>query len=326
MEKYEYSHLRNQLNERRVRLTKAIAAANQTQHLVALLQKVDSALERMDNGTYGICHICHEPIEKDWLAADPLAEFCLAHLNETEQRMLEQDLSLAAKIQSTLLPQNNFSSLGYMISYHYQPAGLVSGDYCDIVINENNESILFLIGDITGKGVAASMLMTHIHAFVHSMIGLNLPVHELIERVNRLFCESSLYSHFITMICGRGYNNGELEICNAGHCLPVLIKKDSIDCLDSNGMPVGLFQSGKYYSNNIQLAKDESILLYTDGLSEANYFDDEYGTERITKLASKNSDKSPKELISTLLADVSYFTKSPQLRDDLTLLAIKRTI
>ncbi len=325
MENLEYVNLRSQLNERRIRLNKAIEVSIQPQHLVSLLQKVDSALEKMDNGTYGICEICHEPIEKEWLASDPLANFCLAHLSENEQKLLEQDLNLAAKIQSALLPKNNFGSFGYEVSYHYQPAGPVSGDYCDIMINENDESILFIIGDITGKGIAASMLMTQLHAFVHSMIGLNLSAHVLIERVNRLFCESSLYSHFVTMVCGRAYKNGMVEICNAGHCLPVLIKKNEIINLDSNGMPVGLFQTGTYFSNQLKLEKDETILLYTDGLSEANFGSEEYGTDRINIVASKNFSKSPNDLINTFLSDISSFTKNSHLRDDLTMLAIRRS-
>ncbi len=325
MEDLDYVNIRSQLNERRTRLSDAIEKSNQPQHLVSLLQKVDSALEKIDNRTYGICEACHEEIEKEWLEADPLANFCLAHLSEKEQRLLEQDLSLAAKIQSSLLPKNNFKSFGYEISFHYQPAGPVSGDYCDIMINENDESILFIIGDITGKGIAASMLMTQLHAFVHSMAGLNLRANELIERVNRLFCESSLYSHFVTMICGRSYKNGLVEICNAGHCLPVLIKKNEIINLDSNGMPVGLFQTGTYFSNQLKLEKDETILLYTDGLSEANFGAEEYGADRINIVASKNFGKCPNDLINTFLSDISSFTKNSQLRDDLTMLAIRRS-
>ncbi len=324
MESFEYVNLRSQLNERRGRLNRAIEESKQPQNLVSLLQKVDTALERMDNGSYGMCDFCHETIEEELLASDPCAKFCIAHLSEDEQRHLEQDLGLAAKIQSSLLPKNNFHSHGYEISFHYQPAGLVSGDYCDIMVNDLDGSIIFIIGDITGKGIAASMLMTHIHAFVHSMIGFNLPVNELVERVNRLFCESSLYSHFVTMVCGRADKNGKVEICNAGHCLPVLIKKGEVINLDSNGMPVGLFKTGTYFSNQLQLAEGEAILLYTDGLSEANFNDEEYGTERINNVALKNFGLNPGKLIDTYLYDVAAFTRSHQLRDDLTLLAIQR--
>jgi len=324
MENFELVQIREQLNERRVRLTSAISTSNEPHNLVSLLQKVDTALERMDKGIYGLCEVCHDAIEDDRLRADPLITVCLDDLSEAQQRMLELDIILASKIQSALLPKNHLSEFGYEISYHYQPAGPVSGDYCDIVIDEKKENILFVVGDISGKGIAASMLMTHVHALVHSLIELNLSVNEMMERVNRLFCESSLYSHFITMVCGKISKDGKVEIANAGHCLPVVIKKNDIVNLDSTGMPLGVFQSGEYLKSELYLENGETILLYTDGLSEANLGEDEYGVERINYLASKNYNIPPKQLINCFLTDVFGFTKNSSLRDDLSIMAIHR--
>lgn len=324
MESFELVKIREQLTERRVRLTSAISATNEPHNLVSLLQKVDAALERMDMGVYGLCEVCHTPIEEDRLRADPLITICLEDLTDAQKKILEQDINLASKIQSTLLPKNHLQEFGNEISYHYQPAGPVSGDYCDIVVDDKNENILFVVGDISGKGIAASMLMTHVHALVHSLIGFDLPVNEMMERVNRLFCESSLYSHFITMVCGKIAKDGKVEIANAGHCLPAVIKKNDLINLDSTGMPLGVFQSGEYLKADFYLDNGETILLYTDGLSEANLEDQEYGVERINHLAAKGYNIPPKQLINSFLDDVYGFTKNSTLRDDLSIMAIHR--
>jgi sigma-B regulation protein RsbU (phosphoserine phosphatase) len=324
MENYELVKIREQLNDRRIRLTRAIPATKEPHNLVSLLQKVDAALERMDAGIYGLCEVCHDPINENLLKADPLITLCLGDLNENQQRILEQDINLASQIQSSLLPKNHLFEFGTEISYHYQPAGPVSGDYCDIVIDVQNENILFVLGDISGKGIAASMLMTHVHALVHSLIGFNLPVNEMMGKINRIFCESSLYSHFITMVLGKIYKDGKVEIANAGHCLPLIIKQNNLISLDSTGMPLGIFQSGEYSKSDFYLDCGETILIYTDGLSEANLDELEYSVERINNIASKNFNVQPKQLINLFLDDVYGFTKKINFRDDLSILAIHR--
>jgi RNA polymerase-binding transcription factor DksA len=103
--------LRNQLVDRRQKLEAASEATKENPDIVRLIGEVDSALKRMDDGTYGLCQVCHEPIEADRLIADPLAQFCLDHLTLSQQRALEDDLQLASKIQKGLLPKQNFLTI-----------------------------------------------------------------------------------------------------------------------------------------------------------------------------------------------------------------------
>src|SRR5437867_448250 len=133
------SALRIQLLDRRQKLEEAIARSEKLTQLEHLLQEVDSALLRLDGGTYGLCDVCHEPIEKEWLMADPLCRICLAHLSPDEQRAFEQDLDLASQIQRTLLPKQNLRFGGWDVYHYYEPAGPVSGDYCDLVYSENKQ-------------------------------------------------------------------------------------------------------------------------------------------------------------------------------------------
>jgi sigma-B regulation protein RsbU (phosphoserine phosphatase) len=220
------THLRDQLLIRRQKLEIAIKESMGTENLVNLLNDVDTALEKMDKRTYGLCETCHEPIEHDRLEGDPLIRNCIDHLTPAEQLMLERDLDLAYQVQNELLPQQNLSFGGWTTAYHYKAAGPVSGDYCDLIAPYGKEeSMLFLIGDITGKGVAASLLMAHLHAIFRSLMRAEPTVTQLLEQANRLFCEGTMSAHFATLVCGMAQTSGEIEICNAGHCYPILVKQ-----------------------------------------------------------------------------------------------------
>ncbi|HEY2233194.1 MAG TPA: TraR/DksA C4-type zinc finger protein [Candidatus Angelobacter sp.] len=133
--------LRDQLVIRRQKLEIAVAKT-QTANLLHLLEQVDHALERVDHGSYGVCEHCAGTVEPERLFADPLTQLCLDCLNPTEQRALEQDLLLAARIQAGLLPKRDFSAAGWKVAYHYEPAGQVSGDYCDLV--QHGKDLFFM--------------------------------------------------------------------------------------------------------------------------------------------------------------------------------------
>ena len=117
----EQSYFLHELELRREHLLSATRANAADQSLSNLLASVDSALSRLQNGTFGICETCHDPIEEDRLRCNPLLRFCLDHLSGEEQRALERDLTLAARIQRALLPPPDWSSAGWQARYHYQP-------------------------------------------------------------------------------------------------------------------------------------------------------------------------------------------------------------
>src|SRR6202049_4018397 len=129
----ETAFLHDQLEERKRRLQVAIAVAPPNAGLAGLLHEVDSALERMAKGSYGLCQECHETIEQDRLLADPLVRYCLDHLTESQRAALQRDRDLASQVQRNLLPQVNLQAGGWDTSYYYAPLGPVSGDYCDLI-------------------------------------------------------------------------------------------------------------------------------------------------------------------------------------------------
>lgn len=307
--------LKNHLTERRERLQETIKYVPDASKLYNLLQQVDSALERIDNGSYGICDVFNDPIEDDRLLVDPLITVCLDHLNHSQRKALEQDLEFAVKIQRNLLPQNNVVLDGWDLSYQYNPAGPVSGDFCDF-IKLSDGSVLFALGDVSGKGISASLMMSHLHALVRSLFSFNLPVNEIVTRANRLFCESTLSTHYATMVLGIA--------SIAGHNPPLIIKNAEILTLNATGIPVGLFCLSEYEVINFRLLRGESLVLYTDGLTEASVNENEYGEERLKNQFMKSGIVSAKNMITILLDDQKNFlSNSPQI-DDVTIAIMKK--
>ena len=319
----EVTFLQNQLEERKRRLETAIALSPQKTGLAGLLREVDSALERMSDGSYGRCEACHDTIEQDRLLADPLVRYCLDHLSGPELEALQRDLDLAAQVQRNLLPQANLQAGGWATSYYYAPLGPVSGDYCDLIPSDGQ--LFFVLGDVSGKGVAASMLMTQLHALFRSLTGLALPLGQIVTQANRVFCESALAGQYATLVCGQAKPTGEVEIHNAGHWPAIVVGRGGVLRIESTGLPMGMFHDGEFSATRLQLDVGDTLFLYTDGLSEASRADEEYGVDRVTHLVRQHSARPPAELVAACLEDLRQFTNGGSPTDDVSLLAMRRS-
>jgi sigma-B regulation protein RsbU (phosphoserine phosphatase) len=319
----EHNYFRAELKQRRERLQGALQSPAADASLSQLLTDVDTALSQIDQGTFGLCETCHDTIEADRLLADPLVRFCLDHLTSAEQRALESDLSLAASIQRGLLPKPDMAPAGWNVRYHYQPAGMVSGDYCDLF--ETEGGLLFMFGDVSGHGIAASMLMSHLHATFRSLAESGLPLDRMVENANRIFCESTFAGQFATIVVGRVDRDGAVEFVNAGH-LPVLhVHRKGVTPKDSTGVPLGMFCKMSFPVHGLTLAHGDTLFLYTDGLTEArNRAGAEYGLQRIHALTARHAGLEPAALISECLVDLLSFREGLKQTDDLTLLAVQR--
>ena len=318
----EQVYFRSQLEQRRERLLSALHSSADAS-LSHLLSEVDAALGRIDGGTYGICETCHDPVEKERLLNDPLVRFCIDHLTQEEQRALQSDLELAARIQQGLLPPPELSAAGWQVRYHYEPAGPVSGDYCDVL--ESDGGLLFLFGDVSGKGVAASMLMSHLHATFRSLSRANLPLQRMVEAANRIFSESTLAGQFATLVVGRAREDGSVEFVSAGH-LPVLhLGCNGAKSEGATGVPLGMFTNSHFPVHQLSLNSGEALLIYTDGLTEAcNAASEEYGVKRVKETAQRHYAAAPDALIAGCLSDLQSFTDGTKRVDDLSLLVLRR--
>jgi phosphoserine phosphatase RsbU/P len=327
-------YLREQLEKRRDSLKIAIStipatdAPSSSAPFLRLLEDVELAIRQMEQGTYGICDVCHESVEKDRLIADPLVRVCLDHLTTEEQRALERDLELAAQVQRGLLPPTDVRHHDWRIHYFYRPAGMVSGDYCDLIQPASETGkLIFLLGDVSGKGVAASLLMTHLHAMFRALSGIGLELDRLMEMANRVFCESTIAGQFATLVCGRTGHSGEIEIASAGHIPALLCGKDGVKKIDATGLPLGMFATSGYGVRRVRLEPQDSLLLYTDGISEArNLSGEEYGVAGLSRATAARHGWEPKELVAECMADVEKHSSGGRQVDDQTLMVIRRSV
>src|SRR5262249_6943365 len=151
-----------------------------------------------------------------------------------------------------LLPKTPLAGASWDLAFTYEPAGAVSGDYCDLIPAEDGGG-LFMLGDVTGKGAAASMLMAQLHAIFRSLATVTTEVTALVEKANRVFCQGGISSHFATLVCGRFNGLGQVEVCNAGHCLPLHVRQTRVSAIPSAGLPVGILCDGEYPSQHVNL-------------------------------------------------------------------------
>ncbi len=318
--------LRSQLVERRERLEGARAAFPGAADVERLLHEVDSALERMEQGTYGLCAVCHDPIEPERLATDPLTCFCIDHLSEPERKALERDVQTAISIQKALLPSASFQAPGWDICYHYEPAGPVSGDYCDLIRAPGAaDGFFFLVGDVAGKGIAASLLMSHLHAMFRTLLSAGVALPDALEQANRVFSESTGPSHYATLVLGHASSSGDVEISNAGHCPPLLLRRDRVDSVPATGIPLGMFLQTRYSACRYTLSPGDDLLLYSDGVTEAyNGRDEQYGADRLCRTLAACRSKSASAIAGGCLADWRAFLNGAAKSDDVTVAVLRK--
>lgn len=319
--------LRRQLEDRSARLSASITREGSDADLVQLLRQVDSALARLGTDDYARCLVCDGHVDESELRFNPLAEYCLCALSAEQERALQRDLERARRIQAALLPDPELESAGWQASYRYEPAGIVSGDFCDLWVPPGEpDCICFAVGDVAGKGVAASLLMAHLQAAIRSLVDAGVPLDDLVRRVNRQLLGASIPSHYATLACGCAHADGAVEIVNAGHCPPLVARAHGIDRVEATGFPVGLVGERPYEVARLSLEPGDTLFLYTDGLSEARLpGGEEYGEGRIREaLAAHAGAGRPRHVVRELRRDLERFLGETPREDDLTLLVLQR--
>jgi sigma-B regulation protein RsbU (phosphoserine phosphatase) len=316
--------VRGELLERRERLAGMAVTVRESQ-LVELLRQVDSALERLDGGTWGHCAVCLGTVETDRLDADPLVSVCLECLSPAERKALERDLETAARVQAALLPPRQLQYDGWEVALLWQPLGPLSGDHYDLVRPRNDgEPLHLVVGDVAGKGVAASLIQSHLHALLRTLAGPDLSLAALLSRANRFLCEVTLPAMYATLMAARLYAEGRVELASAGHPRPLLADRRGVRPVEGSGLPLGLFCDADYVTRDLQLASGDTLLLYTDGWTEAATEEEEYGIGRAAAVLRRVKDRPLAELLAVCRQDMEKFLDGASRGDDLTLLALRR--
>lgn len=242
-----------------------------------------------------------------------------------EKQRLEKDLETARNIQNNLLPKKIPTLSNFEIAAYNKSARMVGGDYFDIIKLDENR-ILFAIADVSGKGVPAALLMANIQAFLKSICKMNLSLDASTNLLNDLVAENTTMGSFITFFWGILDNqNKQLTYVNAGHNPPLLIRDNKIIKLKKGGMILGVMQTMiPYVSETIQLFENDSIILFTDGITEAmNLKWEEFSDERLESLSLQYSYLNASDLLSVIRKNVEDFTLSAEQSDDITSMVIK---
>lgn len=317
--------VRGELAARRARLADLVAAQADA-GLLDLLRRVDRAIATVDLGEWGRCAVCHEAMSAAQLdGVDPLVTICLECLSAGERQALERDLEAAARVQRALLPPSRLDHAGWEIAFHWQPRGAVSGDHVDLVRSGGgDDSLLLLLGDVAGKGVAASLLQSHLHALFRALATAEAPLGDLLGRANRLFYAATAAASYATLTLLRLHPDGRLELANAGHTRPLLADARGVRPVEGAGLPLGLFGDAAYDDRELFLAPGQTLLLYTDGWTEAAVGEEEYGIGRAAAALRRAARLPPAEVVAACRGEMEAFLAGAPRGDDLTLLALRR--
>lgn len=242
-----------------------------------------------------------------------------------EKQKLEEELSIARDIQRNLLPQSipgfdNFDIAALNIS-----SKQVGGDYYDI-IPLDEENFVIAIADVSGKGVPASLMMANIQAFLQVICRQNLKIEEATALLNDLVSANTTEGRFITFFWGMiNIKEKSFKYINAGHNPPILLRKNEIKKLDKGGMILGVMKTlNPYTSEEKKLLKDDVLVLFTDGVSEAmSSQGEEFTEERLEEVVKALQKNSAAEILEGIKQEVQNFARGNVQSDDITLVVIK---
>ncbi len=201
-----------------------------------------------------------------------------------EKELKEKEIDIAASIQQRIIPKELSKIEGYEISGINIPSKEVGGDYYDC-IPLNNGKVALIIADVTGKGIAAALLVNTLNASLYSYLEFDLPLMEIADRLNKLIYRSTPYHRFITFfISVLGPETGELKVLNAGHN-PILILRDNgiLEKIEAGGIGLGMLDLGLPFTDqSLKIEKGDKLFLYTDGIPEAmSPEQEEYSNDRM---------------------------------------------
>jgi serine phosphatase RsbU (regulator of sigma subunit) len=249
----------------------------------------------------------------------------MLHRENLGKAVLEEELALARKIQQTFLPSHFPQDLPFEVHGLNIPSKQVGGDYFDFFPIANGGYAL-AIADVAGKGVPAALLASMLQASLRTLLRDGIPPGRVMQRVNALVCESTNPEQFITLFVAHlDTTKMKLTYCNAGHNYPVFARAGSPGCLlHGSDLVLGVVQDATYCESDLDLEPGDSLLLYTDGVTEARRPDgEEFGEDRLTGLVERQAGLVAAEVVGRIRDELLRFARSRELQDDMTLLYIR---
>ena len=243
-----------------------------------------------------------------------------------KRKMIEEEMKSAAKIQQQLLPDAPIVRETYSVAGCNVPSLDVGGDYFDL-IECSDGGLLFALGDVSGKGMAAALLTASVHANVHALSETGLTLAEMAARLNKSLYRSLRGERFVTLFLARYEpETGRLGFVNAGHNYPMLLRADDTDEeLVEGGLMLGAFPMASFEEGSVTLERGDQLLVYSDGVTEAERAeDDDFGEVRLLAWLREHRTDEPGNMVTDLIKDVHKFVAPAKPGDDITAVVLRR--
>jgi sigma-B regulation protein RsbU (phosphoserine phosphatase) len=257
-------------------------------------------------------------------------ENALLHRRRLEEQQtmirIQEEIRLARAIQVNLLPKESPVVAEYEVAGYTLPARSVGGDYYDFIPVDDHRLAL-CVGDVSGKGMPAAMLMAHLQAAIRGQTLMMASPSECLARSNRLLFASTDYDRFASCFYGiLDTREHCLRFANAGHDRPIHVSGDGeLMALDSGGIVLGVLEDVGYQEQTVAIAGGDMMVLYSDGIIDAtDEMGGEFGLERLQRIIDTNRGAAPRKLIECILAGVNAHAGNAPQTDDMTLVVLRR--
>jgi sigma-B regulation protein RsbU (phosphoserine phosphatase) len=243
-----------------------------------------------------------------------------------QQERLERELQLASEIQQRFQPAAPPQVPGYELQGISFPCYEIGGDYYDFIQRDDGRLIIAL-GDVSGKGTAAALLMSSLHAAIHAQTGSHDTLVETISAVNRYLADNIPPNRFVTLFFAElDPESGAVSFLNAGHNPPLIVHAaGTVEQLASGGLPLGIRADAEYREGRTHLQMGDVLVIYSDGVTEATSPNgEEFGPTRLYEVVSRNVDASAAGIRDRIESALTKFSQGTQAADDITLVIVKR--
>jgi len=243
-----------------------------------------------------------------------------------ERERLERELALASEIQQRFQPTAPPHINGYELQGISFPCYEIGGDYYDFIEREDGRLVIAL-GDVSGKGTAAALLMSSLHAAIHAQSMSHDSLVDTISAVNRYLADNIPANRFVTLFYAElDPASGALSFLNAGHNPPLIVHSaGTVEQLASGGLPLGIKRDAEYREGRTQLQKGDVLVIYSDGVTEAvSPTGEEFGATRLYEVVARNVTASASGIRDRIESSLTKFAQGTSAADDITLVIVKR--
>ncbi len=321
-----------------IELFSLVIGVRLTRSITTTVDKLYDATERVKAGdfTYRINFRARDQLSALGESFDNMTTSVERLLRESQEKSrLDSEIEIAREVQRQLFPRSPPRIPGFELYGICKPARSVSGDYYDfLVLGENRVGLV--VGDVSGKGIFAAMLMAAIQSAIRAQLydGLSpsgisgaapISTAEVVARLNRQLFENTPAERYATFFYA--VYDGKtrmLTYTNAGHLPPLIFRRGGIERLKTGGTVVGLFSPLTYEQAEVELQPGDLVLAFTDGVTEPeNHYGEEFGEPRVIEVVRRAMGTSPEALVEEVYRSVADWTGSPELQDDMTMVVAK---